>query len=584
MNPVQLKQLLETMPEKYIDTTNSCGHTATMWAASKHCLPILKELMPKITAEHINLVDKNGRNLLFHMLNNPIYFRGECTVDKEIVLELLSKISVKERMIQDENGMTLLMVAAKQKWDEDVIEAILADTPVQYKNIQSKSLQQTAVMYYLNSCKRGQVCFSLFKMLMEGVDKTNMVLKDKNGNTVTFHALDYCQGMDSAECRARQLYGCGTYAPYSPQTEPETPEERRLVLCYLFERMTVEQRMSDVKEEARVTRAFQSCSTITRTTTYLMMLLGRVPVKVAKFSNVFGLLLKDTTPEWRMKGNGETTPAILACTFDCLMNEEIFDWLVKDMPQEYLEKEMTQGFKDFGGPLLQTLLKSCKYDASKEAVIRKVIPFLSSNHLYGTDYKFGSYLISFVRYLPGYGLLVDFVKDCPTKMHELWLTATDYFFPHGNVLHAWAGLEIVSAGDVLMEVLQTVPKSTFYAKNGTNNTPLDTFLSYRHSNDRGMPNADSLKVFSRLHVEEYTGEFVKKYSEYLKALISVLVKFQTCFSLWLLDKTIYGDVNGNTNTITLSDEDVLDILPWSGTTSPSITNEMTRYFDLQIIR
>eukprot|EP01029_Cantina_marsupialis_P008726 TRINITY_DN2053_c0_g1_i1.p1 TRINITY_DN2053_c0_g1~~TRINITY_DN2053_c0_g1_i1.p1 ORF type:complete len:282 (+),score=42.77 TRINITY_DN2053_c0_g1_i1:664-1509(+) len=271
-----------------------------------------------------------------------------------------------------QNGFTLLMRAINCGWDEDVIRAIVASTPPEYKNIQTENSKRTAVMYYLRGCKMGGVSFSLFKLLLEGVEETNMTLKDTYGNTVTFYALNYFQVI-APDTRLR-LYDAATYTIRGP----DTTGERMLVLSYLFERMTPEQRMSDVQEKVDRTRSIFGSSTAKRTTTYLMMLLGRVPVNIDKFANVFNLLLKDTTPEYRMKGNGNTTPAILACTFDCLMNEEIFDWLIKDMPQEYLENEPARndlrGIFNAEGGLLETLLKSSLCNANKEAVIQKLIP------------------------------------------------------------------------------------------------------------------------------------------------------------------------------------------------------------------
>eukprot|EP01029_Cantina_marsupialis_P008730 TRINITY_DN2053_c0_g2_i1.p1 TRINITY_DN2053_c0_g2~~TRINITY_DN2053_c0_g2_i1.p1 ORF type:complete len:855 (+),score=127.48 TRINITY_DN2053_c0_g2_i1:264-2567(+) len=574
-----MKRLFRTMPENYIDRKDQNGETATM-LATKHSLPTLKELMSKITAQHINLIDKKGRNLLFHILSRTRKNQPTPDLDKEIGLELLDMTSVEERMIQDMDGMTLLMVAVMHGWDEDVIRAILDDTPPEYKNIQSKKSQQTAVMYYLKSYKKEQLSFSLFKLLMEDVEETSMALKDKDDNTVTFYALDYCQPINHGECQEDELrlYDFATY--YACNKPAKCNEERMLVLSYLFERMTPEQRMIDVKEKVEIQKENHYFRPVTRTTTYLMMLLARVPTNMLRFPNVFNLLLKDTTAEWRMKGNGKVTPAILASNFDCLMNKAIFDSLIKDMPQEYLEKEFTFTYFRKGWKytttegMLQTLLMSSK----SNVVAYKLIPLLSWDHLYGMNYEFGTYLMSFVRNFPSYSGLMTFVKNCPAEMREQWLTAQNE--SGENVMHVFAKSMTAYVSDVLLNVLQMIPKSTLYAKDKAKRTPLACFLHCHMYESR--KSAELLKAFFLLYIEDISVQNGARYSKYRSESIAVLVKLQMCFSLWLLDETIYGDVNGNTNTITLSDEDVLDILPWSGTTSPSITNEMIQYINLVV--
>eukprot|EP01029_Cantina_marsupialis_P008731 TRINITY_DN2053_c0_g2_i2.p1 TRINITY_DN2053_c0_g2~~TRINITY_DN2053_c0_g2_i2.p1 ORF type:complete len:833 (+),score=128.42 TRINITY_DN2053_c0_g2_i2:264-2501(+) len=579
-----MKRLFRTMPENYIDRKDQNGETATM-LATKHSLPTLKELMSKITAQHINLIDKKGRNLLFHILSRTRKNQPTPDLDKEIGLELLDMTSVEERMIQDMDGMTLLMVAVMHGWDEDVIRAILDDTPPEYKNIQSKKSQQTAVMYYLKSYKKEQLSFSLFKLLMEDVEETSMALKDKDDNTVTFYALDYCQPINHGECQEDELrlYDFATY--YACNKPAKCNEERMLVLSYLFERMTPEQRMIDVKEKVEIQKENHYFRPVTRTTTYLMMLLARVPTNMLRFPNVFNLLLKDTTAEWRMKGNGKVTPAILASKCDCLMNKEIFDLLIKDMPQKYLEKECTleygkRGYKDTTTEgMLQTLIKSLKTNARKLNVVQKVLRLLSADHIYGMNYEFGTYLMSIVCNFPNCGL-ATFVKNCPSKIREQWLTTQNKYGE--NVMHVFAKSETAYSYDVLVKVLQIFPKSMLYAEDKAKETPLSCFLNCHMYDPR--KSAGLLRAFLLLDIDNNFVQNGARYSKYRNESISMLIKLQMCFSLWFLDETIYGDVNGNTNTITLSDEDVLDILPWSGTTSPSITNEMTRYFDLQIIR
>eukprot|EP01029_Cantina_marsupialis_P007002 TRINITY_DN1771_c0_g1_i1.p1 TRINITY_DN1771_c0_g1~~TRINITY_DN1771_c0_g1_i1.p1 ORF type:complete len:948 (-),score=160.91 TRINITY_DN1771_c0_g1_i1:78-2921(-) len=546
-----LKKLINRMPENYIDEVEKNGQTVTM-IASKECFSFVTEVMEQITADHINLVDESGWTLLHHILSNKRSYPTHIRQQKENICTLLSRISVEEKMVQSLNGLTLLMSAARQGWDGQIMTAILKDTPPEYKNIQTKNSLKTAAMMFIEAKRKEKFPLDIFNLLVSGVEATQVSLKDKDGCNLGYHACSFCVALLPASSDT-QYYG---YNYYLDTNHIEISRSHANFLCELFELMPVEERMLELNE------------------TLLVMLLARLPVNMTpEFEKALKLLMKDTSVEWRMKGSSKTTPLMLACKHDCLLDDEIFDLLTKDMPQSYFEQLISVSKRgDYGviknvhSTALRTLIKSSCKDKTK--IIIKLVSLLSIDHIYKV-FEFGTYLMDFALNFNNFAGIQEFVKACPVDKMNGWLLATNEVGE--NILHVIAKLKCKKGCTTLNELLSLIPPVAMRTQNKKKRTPVKEFLRLpRRANGLSSKMFLQLNDGQRIVSADDNACFMEQRTRlFMKKCLPILVKQQMCYSLWIMDQVIYSDVIKRNNettdasTINLTDEDMLDILPWT---------------------
>eukprot|EP01029_Cantina_marsupialis_P007006 TRINITY_DN1771_c0_g1_i5.p1 TRINITY_DN1771_c0_g1~~TRINITY_DN1771_c0_g1_i5.p1 ORF type:complete len:947 (-),score=161.30 TRINITY_DN1771_c0_g1_i5:78-2918(-) len=546
-----LKKLLNKMPENYIDEADVHGKTITMIAA-KECFSFITEVMEQITADHINLVDKNGSTLLHHMLSNKATDSPHISQQQANFCKLLSRIALDEKMVQNSDGETLLIAAAAKGWDKEVMEAILEDTPPEYKNIQTKNSLKTAAMMFIEAKRKEKFPLDIFNLLVSGVEATQVSLKDKDGCNLGYHACSFCVALLPASSDT-QYYG---YNYYLDTNHIEISRSHANFLCELFELMPVEERMLELNE------------------TLLVMLLARLPVNMTpEFEKALKLLMKDTSVEWRMKGSSKTTPLMLACKHDCLLDDEIFDLLTKDMPQSYFEQLISVSKRgDYGviknvhSTALRTLIKSSCKDKTK--IIIKLVSLLSIDHIYKV-FEFGTYLMDFALNFNNFAGIQEFVKACPVDKMNGWLLATNEVGE--NILHVIAKLKCKKGCTTLNELLSLIPPVAMRTQNKKKRTPVKEFLRLpRRANGLSSKMFLQLNDGQRIVSADDNACFMEQRTRlFMKKCLPILVKQQMCYSLWIMDQVIYSDVIKRNNettdasTINLTDEDMLDILPWT---------------------
>eukprot|EP01029_Cantina_marsupialis_P007005 TRINITY_DN1771_c0_g1_i4.p1 TRINITY_DN1771_c0_g1~~TRINITY_DN1771_c0_g1_i4.p1 ORF type:complete len:610 (-),score=102.95 TRINITY_DN1771_c0_g1_i4:191-2020(-) len=547
-----LKKLIHRMPENYIDEVEKYGQTVTMIAA-KECFSFITEVMEQITADHINLVDKSGWTLLHHMLSNKGTDLRQMAQQKENICTLLSRISVEEKMVQTSKGLTLLMTAAIRVWDGETISAILEDTPPEYKNIQTKESLETAAMMYVEAKGKRKFPLDVFNLLISGVEETQMSLKNKNGCNLGYYACSFFVPLFPS-------FGHSNFYTrknsYSDTNHIEINRSHANFLCELFERMSVEDRMVEFEE------------------TLLVMLLRRLPVKITpEFAKALKLLMKDTPEEWRMKGTDKTTPLMLACKHDCLLDDEIFDLLTKDMPHSYLEHliatpitlryfHRTEESIKYSTALRNLIKSSCQ---DKATIIIKLVSLLSNDHIYKI-FEFGTYLMDFLVNYDDFAGIEDFVKACPIEKMNEWLLGTNEL--GDNILHIIGQLKSENHYGILNELFCVIPSDAFRSKNKQNKTPVMEFLRSRCVG--GFQSRMFLQLNDGQKIVSDDDDLVNQRSQrIISKCMPLLVEQQMCYSLWIMNQVIYSDVIKHddettyASNINLTDEDMLDILPWT---------------------
>eukprot|EP01029_Cantina_marsupialis_P007004 TRINITY_DN1771_c0_g1_i3.p1 TRINITY_DN1771_c0_g1~~TRINITY_DN1771_c0_g1_i3.p1 ORF type:complete len:360 (-),score=41.41 TRINITY_DN1771_c0_g1_i3:32-1111(-) len=273
----------------------------------------------------------------------------------------------------------------------------------------------------------------------------------------------------------------------------------------------------------------------------------------------------------------QTTPLMLACQHDCLLDDEIFDLLTNDMPQSYFERLIVRSMSyqlslssieetHIYDSALRTVIKSSSEEKAK--IIIKLVSILSIDHIYKV-FEFGTYLMDFVLNYDDFAGVQEFVKACPVDTINEWLLATDQC--GDNILHVIAKLKSKNSYTILNELLTVIPSCALRIKNKKGRTPIMEFLMTGVRGTGCLPT----KMFVQLNDGQKIAWMTEAYSanqrseKFIQKSLPILVKQQMCYSLWIMDQIIYSDVIKHddettyASNINLTDEDMLDILPWT---------------------